>query len=208
VQASGDLNRKTAHNTLKAAVNPRSSPHELVTLKGESADVQLHVAQPVLYLRVGDEPDIPMGRGTMVVDTHGASSAAAAGSPPASADNTYVVTRVDVRTNARVVTSFTIRLLGSGKRQPNVVEMKQELLPGGHWLKLTPAEPLDFGEYALVEVLSDTAVNTDVWDFGVHPVAPQNRDVLLPTPKKPAALSRRPVTSAATPDDAPPAPPH
>ena len=57
-----------------------------------------------------------------------------------------------------------------------------ELLPGGHWLKITPKEPLDFGEFALMEVISEKAVNLGVWDFGVHPISPENRDVIKPEP--------------------------
>jgi hypothetical protein len=40
-------------------------------------------------------------------------------------------------------------------------------------------------------VLSEREVNLSVWDFGVHPVAPENKDVLKPQPKRPAALERR-----------------
>jgi hypothetical protein len=62
------------------------------------------------------------------------------------------------------------------------------MLPGGHWLKITPTRPLDFGEFALMEVVSAKAVNLGVWDFGVHPVAPENRDVLKPEPKRRVTL--------------------
>jgi hypothetical protein len=58
-------------------------------------------------------------------------------------------------------------------------------------MKLTPQQPLDFGEYALMEVLSDKAVNLSVWDFGVHPVAAENRDVIKPEAKRPLTLERR-----------------
>jgi hypothetical protein len=72
-----------------------------------------------------------------------------------------------------------------------VVETTSELLPGGHWMKITPKQPLDFGEYALMEVLSDRDVNSAVWDFGVHPVAPENRDVMKPQPRRPVTLEHR-----------------
>ena len=77
------------------------------------------------------------------------------------------------------------------KAQEDVVETTTELLPGGHWMKVTPKKPLDFGEYALMEVISDNEVNMGVWDFGVHPVAPENRDVIKPEPKRPLTLERR-----------------
>jgi hypothetical protein len=69
--------------------------------------------------------------------------------------------------------------------------MKQDTLPGGHWLKLTPVAPLTFGEYALVEVLDGRNVNLDVWDFGVHSDAVENAEAIHPEPKRTPALERR-----------------
>src|SRR5258707_14871522 len=102
----------------------------------------------------------------------------------------YVVVRADVRKGARVLDSFRIPLLGTGQRQEDVVETTPQLPPGGHWLKITPKEPLDFGEFALMEVISDKAVNLGVWDFGVHPVAPENRDIIKPEPRHRTTLER------------------
>ena len=99
--------------------------------------------------------------------------------------------RADVRTDARVLASFNIGMLGSMKQQEDVVETTTEMLPGGHWMKVTPKKPLDFGEYALMEVISDKEINMGVWDFGVHPVAPENRDVIKPQEKRPLTLGRR-----------------
>jgi hypothetical protein len=194
VQTDGDLNRTTGHNILKMAINPRSAQHQILELKGEQAAVQMHVAQPVIYLRVGNDSAISRGGTPLVVDTHGAgSSNAQAGGPRgASPDNGYVMVRGGVRTDARVLASFNIGMLGNAERpQEDVVETTTELLPGGHWMKVTPKQPLDFGEYALIEVLSDKAINSGVWDFGVHPVAPENRDVMKPQPKQPLTLERR-----------------
>jgi hypothetical protein len=77
------------------------------------------------------------------------------------------------------------------KQQEDVIDTTTEMLPGGHWMKVTPKQPLDFGEYALMEIVSDREVNTGVWDFGVHPVKPENRDVIKPEPKRPITLERR-----------------
>jgi hypothetical protein len=57
-------------------------------------------------------------------------------------------------------------------------------------MKITPKEPLDFGEFALMEVVSDKIVNLGVWDFGVHPVAPENRDIIKPEPRHGGVLER------------------
>ena len=58
-QSDGQLNRNTAHNVLFGMVNPMSSPHTIVTLKGMRAVVQVHVPDPVFYVRVGDDTDTP-----------------------------------------------------------------------------------------------------------------------------------------------------
>ncbi len=190
-QTDSDLNRNTGHNLLRASINPLSSAHDIVTLKGETSPVQLHVKDPVFYLRIGDETVGNTGGPALTVDTHGATSNAQNSPSGGAPGSRYVIVRADVRTGARVISSFSIGLLGSGQHQEDVVECATELLPGGHWLKVTPKEPLDFGEFALMEVLSDKAVNLGVWDFGVHPVAPENRDVLKPEPRRPVTLERR-----------------
>ncbi len=189
-QTDGDLNRNTGHNLLKTAVNPLSAAHQIVQLKGETSPIQLHIKDPVLYLRIGDESVGNTAGTPLTVDTHGATSRLQNDPGGGSSDSRYVIVRADVRTGARVIYSIRIPLLGTGQRQQDVVETATELLPGGHWLKITPKEPLDFGEFALMEVISDKAVNLGVWDFGIHPVAPENRDIIKPEPRRGVTLER------------------
>jgi len=189
-QTDGDLNRNTGHNILRATINPLSSAHQLVQIKGETSPVQLHIDSPVIYLRIG-EAVAPTGGTPLTVDTHGATSAIKDGPKGGSADSRYVIVRADVRTGARVIASFKVGLLGNGHVQEDVVETISEMLPGGHWMKLAPRQPLEFGEYALMEIISDQSVNLGVWDFGVHPVAPENRDIIKPEPRRPVTLERR-----------------
>jgi hypothetical protein len=188
-QQGGDLNKQTAHNMLRSALNPLASAHQILEIKGERADVQVHVAEPVLYVRVGKDDEDPDGGGGFTVDTHGAAGRATPSG--GSADSRYVIVRVDVRQGIRVVASFRINQLGGVKRQVDVIETETELLPGGHWLRLKPREPLEFGEYALMEVISDREVNLSVWDFGVHPTAPESADAIKPEERRPATLGRR-----------------
>ncbi|CAN5613626.1 hypothetical protein BH10ACI4_BH10ACI4_33110 [soil metagenome] len=190
-QSSGDLNRNTAHNILRATINPLSSSHQVVQLKGERSAIQLHVDTPVLYLRVGDSAPPATGGTPLTVDTHGSNAQAPTAPAGGSPDSRYVIVRADVRVGARVLTSFKINMLGGVRRQEDVVETTTELLPGNHWMKITPKQPLDFGEYALMEVISDKEINLGVWDFGVHPIAPENRDALKPQPRRPVTLERR-----------------
>jgi hypothetical protein len=189
-QSSGDLNHNTGHNILRTAINPLSSSHQIVQLKGERSAVQLHVDTPVVYVRIGDAAVIPTAGAPLTVDTHGASSRMHDTPSGGSADSRYVIVRADVRTGTRDIASFKISLLGV-HQQEDIVETNVETLPGGHWMKLTPREPLSFGEYALMEVISDKEVNLGVWDFGIHPVAPENADAIKPEPKRPLSLEHR-----------------
>jgi hypothetical protein len=188
-QVGSDLNKETAHGVLKAAINPASSAHRILEVQGFRSDIQLHVAEPVFYVRVGDEVAGVGGGEAITVDTHG--SAGRETPAGGSEQSGYVIERLDARADVRVVDSFRIWQLGSGKRQPDVVEMRQEVLPGGRWMKLTPEQPLEFGEYALIEVLSDHELNLNVWDFGVHSDAKENVEAILPEVKKPVILERR-----------------
>ena len=190
-QTDSDLNRNTAHNVLRAAINPLSASHQIVQIKGESSLVQLHVESPVVYLRIGDEVTPPTGT-ALTVDTHGATGNAPSVPAGGSPDSRYVIVRADIRVGARVLASFRINLLGGVQRQEDVVETTSELLPGGHWMKIIPTQPLSFGEYALMEVISDKEVNLGVWDFGIHPVAPENKDAIKPEPRRRPSLERRP----------------
>ena len=186
-QTDGELNKQTGHSILRSVVNPQASAHQIVVLKGEKAAVQFHVSEPTFYLKLDDA--LPSGGPALTVDTHGASSQTAAKKPRGSSD--YVILRVDVRQDARVLASFNISLLGTGKRQEDVFEADETVLPGGHWMKVVPRESLLVGEYALVEVLDDKSINLGVWDFGIHPTAPENRDVLKPEKKRPITLEKR-----------------
>lgn len=187
-QNGGELNRTTGHSLLRSVLNPRAAPHPIVTLRGERAIVQLHVESPTLYVRLGgDETFLPAGGGVpLTVETHGAAAQVLANT--SSVDSRYAILRTDVRTSARVLDSFD---LNPSRPQDETTWTATQVLPGGHWLKLTPKSPLSFGEYALVEVLSDREINLDVWDFGIHPVAPDNRDALKPEPKRRVGLEPR-----------------
>jgi hypothetical protein len=189
-QSASDLNKETAHAVLKGTINPASSPHRMTDIPRPSADIQLHVADPVFYVRVnGGNPDdeITYG-GAFTVNTHGGSGRATpSGGDP---NNPYVIERVDARQDLRVLESLRLSLLGTGRTQPDIIETRADILPGGHWMKLTPVHPLDFGEYALIEVLGSNAINLDVWDFGIHSDAPENVEAIHAEPRRPPTLQR------------------
>ncbi|QMV20343.1 hypothetical protein GOB94_09835 [Granulicella sp. 5B5] len=186
-QYNTDLNPETAHAVLKQVINPHSSPHQILELQRPQADVQLHVPDPVFFVRVGN--DLPDTGGGFTVDTHGATGR----ETPSGGDagSAYVIERLDAMQYSRILDSFKIDWLNSGRRQPDIIETREQDLPGGHWLKLTPTRPLDFGEYALVEVVSGHELNLNVWDFGVHSGAKENVEAIRPETRRPATLTRR-----------------
>ena len=192
-QSVGEMDHTASHNILKLSINPRAASHDIVQLNGAAAAVQLHVDRPTIYLCLGDDTDASHGGTPFTVDTHGANDASAAKTPSSGeTQNTgYVMVRADVRTDVRVLASFNTGMLGGTQKQENAIETTSELLPGGHWMKVTPKTPLDAGEYALMEVVSANQINLGVWDFGVHPTAPENKDAIKPRPKRPLTLQRR-----------------
>ncbi len=187
-QTDGELNRQTAHNILRQTINPLSHAHQLLQIKGTSAPMQLHVNDPEFYIRMDDDDPTYNGGGAFHVDTDSSRGRKVEAPSPKS---DYVIVAVDVRSDVRVVTTFSIGLLGSAKRQADVVETTKTVMPGGHWLKIMPKQPLLMGEYALIEVLDDRTVNTGVWDFGVHPTAEANRDAILPAARRAPVLAPR-----------------
>ena len=181
-QANGNLNRATGHTVLKAAI-PTGGAKELIQIPGARSGVQFHVNEPVMYVSV-DAAENPAPDEALTVDTHGESQADKNVDKRERSDpkSRYAIVRVRVAKNMRTVGAMKLSLLGraSASTSEDIVATKAELVQGGHWLKLTPVEPLGFGEYALVELLSGGEMNLDSWDFGVDPRAPENKHAFAP----------------------------
>jgi hypothetical protein len=84
----------------------------------------------------------------------------------------------------RVIGDLNIAIYGKVSQKENWVKTTSTPM-GPNWVKITPAEPLAPGEYALVEILNKKEINLYVWDFGVNPNAPANAN---------AWTSRKPET--------------
>lgn len=79
-----------------------------------------------------------------------------------------------------MVGTIEIAVYGKVSQKANYIETRAEAV-GSQWVKIMPAQPLDPGEYAVVEMLGKD-INLYVWDFGVHPTAPQNAKPWRPAP--------------------------
>jgi hypothetical protein len=188
-QEGSDLNKETAHDVQRKDLNPLATAHLILQIAGPNSDVQLHVATPKFYVNIGPDDEAPFGGGALTVDTHGAAGRATPSG--GAAESRYVIERLDVRKDVRVVDSFRIAQLGTGKKQPDIIELKQETLAGSHWMKLTPEEPLERGEYALIELLNDHQLNLNLWDFGVNAQAGEGTEAIRPEVRKPVELKSR-----------------
>lgn len=159
VQNGGQLNQNRKSNILRAAVNPLSKAKQTIEIKGPRAAVQAHVPQPAIYVNIDDQE---------------------AGAGPSAVSDRFRIVRATSRKDARVVGAIEVAVYGKVSQKESYVQTRSEPL-NRQWIKVVPAQPLDPGEYALVEMLGKD-VNMYVWDFGVSPSAPENASVWKPVP--------------------------
>ena len=179
-QSTGNVNRDTNHNVLRAAIGSFSGAKEPVRINGQAARVRVHVDQPVLYvsLDTGNSEEVAP-EDALMVNTHGA-DALKDKDDYSSPDSRYAIVRVDVQPGERVIGALRISHAGDATQSADIVPTNAQILPGKHWMKLTPKDPLSIGEYALMEILQPGVINLDVWDFGVSPNAPENKHPITP----------------------------
>jgi hypothetical protein len=178
LQANGDLNRAYEHNVVPYELGSKPGARELVRIDGYAAAVELHVNQPVFYVSLDlpkgtPEPET-MGK-ALTVNTDGASSVKDDKHSFSSPDSRYVILSLRVGRNLRAATAEAVDEIERGGHPIDLMETTKQILPGGRWMKVSPKNTLEIGQYALMEILSPRDVNLDVWAFGVNPVAPENK---------------------------------
>lgn len=188
-QNGGEVNKNTKGNILRAAINPIASSKRTIELPGQHAKNQSHAALPSVYVNIesgGAAPD--MGSGHLKDDRP---------AEPELPWDRFKIVRTQTKGDKRIVGDIKTAVYGKSKQEGNFVETSSQQLTGG-WVKVTPKNPLDSGEYALVEDLGKEGINLYVWDFGVNPNAPANQIVTKPdasaptsTPEKPKPLEKR-----------------
>jgi hypothetical protein len=168
VQTGGEINAQRTKNILRAAIDPVASAKQSIEIKGNHAKVQSHVRQPELFINV-DQSD------------QASADAQGHNRDLDQSPDRYRIVRAEVKKDVRVVGNVNVSMIGKTKEKENFVPASATPMSGG-WVKITPAQPLDPGEYAVVEMLGENQMNLFVWDFGVNPAAPAN-----PTAWKPEA---------------------
>jgi hypothetical protein len=179
-QTEGDVNRNTKVNILKGTINPVSALKQTIELVGAHAAIQSHVEVPALYVKLEETPAQPAAK----ADSTRSSDPQKPQQPEQPLDR-FRILHVEVKGNKRIVGDVKRQVTGKMSHEQQVVKTTATNLNGG-WLKLTPTQNLAPGEYALVEMAEQGAMNLYVWDFGVNPKAAQNPNPWKPDKKTPA----------------------
>jgi hypothetical protein len=166
VQNGSELNKNGKKSVLRSTVNPIASSKQSFELKDEHAKIQSHLPRPAIYIDIDEGP-----QGTEIADR-------------------FRLVRVAVKKDTRIVANLKITFTGKASQQSVSVPANVEKLGTGEWVKLTPAQDLAAGEYAVVEMLDPQEMNLYVWDFGVNPNAPANPNTLQPDKPSAEALPK------------------
>jgi len=162
VQNGSDVDKSAKKKSvLRSAINPLGGNKSAFEIKGEHAQIQSHVARPTVFIDIDEGPQ-------------GATALA----------DRFRLIRVTTKKDARVVGNVKVSLGGKVTEHTSFIPANVEKLGTGDWIKLTPAQDLPNGEYAIVEMLTPEEMNLYVWDFGVNPNAPLNPNTWRPVEKK------------------------
>src|SRR5205085_3283614 len=155
-QVAGDINRNTKGNIFRGAMNPVASMKMTIELDGSHAPVQSHVAVPSLY--INDESD-PARTDQSLSDKDRASPQQPQQPQQASVPfDRFRIVRTEVKGSKRVVVDVKRAVTGKMSQEQKLVKTTTTRVSGG-WFKVTPTEPLQSGEYALVEMLGKEGMN-------------------------------------------------
>ena len=142
-----------------------------VELPGEHAKVQSHVDIPSFYINLEAPPPA-------AAPSQNPQSPHAAAVP----FDRFRIVRADAKAGKRTLAEVKRGVTGKMTQEQHFQKTTTTRITGG-WLKLTPAESLAPGEYAVVEMMDKEGMNLYVWDFGVNPSAPANANPWKPEAK-------------------------
>ncbi len=172
------LDRREKHGL--GVLNPMAGQTADMELEGAHSRIHLHVNDPAIYLSLAAPDDNREMLGhAITVDT---STAKAVNGPPGahSPQSGFAIVKVDERNAVRIVGAVHVKRDGTIEQSENVIAAKGETLTGKHWLAIKPSQPLEIGEYALVEIISPTEISPTVWDFRVDPTKGDNPGSITP----------------------------
>ncbi len=177
-----DLNARERHGI--AVLNPMAGQRADLVLEGAHSKIHLHVNEPSFFLSLGvvDEKEPVLSEPVTVhTSTEGMNHKP---KPTHSAQSGYALVKVDERNAVRVIGAIHVSPAGQVTQDENVIPANVQVMPGKHWLRIDPRQPLEIGEYALVEILSSSDINQQVWDFRVDPTKGDNVGSITPIQKE------------------------
>lgn len=192
VQNGGELNKNTGKNILRAAINPIATSKMSIEIKGLRARVQSHEPTPAIYVNVALQESDEQAAGPVPDATEGKEKGK--DKDLDQLPDRFRIVRVEKKKKSRVVGNIKVAFYGKVTQQGNWLETRT-LPVAGDWVKVSPAAPLQPGEYALVEMLGQKQMNLYVWDFGVDPKAPVNPSAWVPAQAKqtPTGTDKTPI---------------
>ena len=176
-----DLSLNQRNRKGLATLNPLAGQKSTVELDGAHAKVHLHVNDPAIYLSLEGQDNVEQVLShAMTVQTGGARERTNRKHGAHSTGSGFAIVKVDERRAVRIIGGVSVSATGKVTQSEDVIPTKAEVMPGKHWLKLTPETTLAIGEYALVEILSPSDISQSVWDFRVDPRTGDNPGSLGP----------------------------
>ena len=173
-----NIDRKKGHGL--GILNPLAGMNAEVTLDGRHSRIHLHVNDPVIYLSLANPDDNTQMMGhAITVKTNGARAVNQTHGAQ-SAQSGFAIVKVDERNAVRIVGAVHLGRNGAITQNENVIPAKSTVMPGKHWLRIQPEQPLMIGEYALIEIVSPTDISSTVWDFRVDPTKADNPGSITP----------------------------
>jgi hypothetical protein len=185
-QLEGAVDEKARPNILRGALAPMGGKQS-IELEGEHATVKAHVNLPSIYINVEDDLNQPPPGQTASAQPSRPSLDAPREQPqqaegPLVPSDRFRIVRAKVKNGRRGIGD--LKRNSSGKISENADFVKTTIDKIGHgWFKLTPAAELAPGEYALIEMNGNEAMNLYVWDFGINPNAGPNANPWKPEEK-------------------------
>jgi hypothetical protein len=165
-------------------LNPTAGRNANLELDGRHSRIHLHVNDPAIYLSLANSDDNTEVSGhAMTVNTNGA-RAVNNKRGAQSAQSGFAIVRVDERNAVRIVGAVHLNRDGSVTQNEDVIPAKAEVLPGKHWIRIQPEQPLMIGEYALIEIVAPSDISPTVWDFRVDPTRGDNPGSITPILKQ------------------------
>jgi hypothetical protein len=186
-QSEGDVDQKAKGNIFRDAITPLAGLKQVIELDGTHAATQSHVDVPSIYINIDDSPD------ESAPTASGGTPSKASAQPqrpeqPQQPEQAVVpfdrfrVVRTEIKNGKRVMGDLKVSRTGNVSQDQHFVKTTIDRINGG-WFKVTPSEPLAPGEYVLIEMAGNHAINLEVWDFGVNPKAPANPNAWKPEEK-------------------------